>query len=331
MSPLATAALALAAAGGAPQQTVWHDAYASAQKRAADDGKDLLIVFTGSDWCAPCIELEQRVFSQESFTIVAERAFVLTRLDYPRSAAAKERVPDAAANQALAERHRVTQFPTVILTHADGEAYARTGSVPGGPSEYLAHLDDLHARASAARVAVLELLARAERTAADATLHRATILAAVAAFRALAEELLVRERLLPLIRRGLADDDGELAADCLRLLLEARSATLAEEERALRDDADNARGLYEEVVLARLDRTAFVEEMADWCALAERYVALERHHDPDRATRILIAASKFYHGYLSRPQGARRMAERARDLGRLPDADVDFIRRMTGQ
>ena len=48
-------------------------------------------------------------------------------------------------------------------------------------------------------------------------------------------------------------------------------------------------------------------------------------------TRILIAASKFYHGYLSRPQGARRMAERARDLGRVPAADADFVRRMTGR
>lgn len=303
-----------------------HDAYAPALERAAAQGADLLLLFTGSDWCRPCIEFEERVFADEAFLRESARTFVIARLDYPRFPEARKLVPDPESNEALAAGLGVTAFPTVILATADGQPYARTGSVPGTAAQYLEHLDDLRRRAAAARARIERLLA----TAVPEEERDDRVRAAAAMFRSIPPELVVRGRLLPEVRTGLDSDDEGLVTDCLRLLLEARAATGAEEELALRRDPENRRGLFEEVVDARLARTAFVEDMAAWCELAEHWAGLGRYHDPDRACRLLVAAAKFYFHYLARPQRARMMAERARDLGGIAPEDEPFIRKMLG-
>ena len=45
----------------------WSSDFAAAKKEAAASNKDLLVDFTGSDWCGWCIKLDKEVFSQEPF------------------------------------------------------------------------------------------------------------------------------------------------------------------------------------------------------------------------------------------------------------------------
>ena len=40
----------------------WYADFDEAQKVAVAEGKDLLVDFTGSDWCGWCIKLEEEVF-----------------------------------------------------------------------------------------------------------------------------------------------------------------------------------------------------------------------------------------------------------------------------
>ena len=111
----------------------------AAKKQAAAEKKDILIDFTGSDWCGWCIKLDKEVFSTPEFK--AQKDFVLVSLDFPR----KKQLPaeEKARNEALMRQWSVQGFPTIILTNAAGEAYAQTGYQEGGPAKYLAHLAEL--------------------------------------------------------------------------------------------------------------------------------------------------------------------------------------------
>ncbi len=51
----------------ATRNVEWLTNFETAQARARSEKKLLLIEFTGSDWCPPCILLERQVFSQPEF------------------------------------------------------------------------------------------------------------------------------------------------------------------------------------------------------------------------------------------------------------------------
>ena len=103
----------------------------AARKEAAEQEKNLMIEFTGSDWCPPCMQLRANVFSKPDFQKEAQKNFVLLELDYPRS---KEQSAEVkAANQKLAEQYGVTGFPTVVFADASGKPFG--GFVGGRPRE----------------------------------------------------------------------------------------------------------------------------------------------------------------------------------------------------
>lgn len=92
-----------------------------AKKQAAAQNKDLLIEFTGSDWCPPCKMLKAKVFDTKEFKDFTKEGFILVELDFPRQ---KQLEPAAAAaNQKAQMEYQVNGFPTVILATADGKPY----------------------------------------------------------------------------------------------------------------------------------------------------------------------------------------------------------------
>ena len=128
------AAPALAAPG-------WHRDLATARKLAAGEKKDLLLDFTGSDWCSSCIKLKKEVFSHKEFQDGVADKFVLVELDFPRDKSILTNEM-RAQNERLKEEYRVRAFPTVLLCDAKGRPYAQTGYRAGGPEAYLEHLEE---------------------------------------------------------------------------------------------------------------------------------------------------------------------------------------------
>ena len=125
-----------------PAQTdLWMTDFAKAKEKAKAEKKDLLIDFTGSDWCSWCIKLDEEVFSKEAFAAQAPKSFVLVKLDYPR----KKELPAELKeqNKKLAEQYPIQGYPTILLTDAEGLVYGQTGYQPDGPEKYLAMLADL--------------------------------------------------------------------------------------------------------------------------------------------------------------------------------------------
>lgn len=117
----------------------WHTDFDQALKTAGESGKDLLVDFSGSDWCGWCKKLDKEVFSHEEFLNKVQENYLLVLLDFPRN----KTVPNAERNQELSNRFKVKGFPTVLLLDPTGRPYARTGYQEGGPEAYLSHLAGL--------------------------------------------------------------------------------------------------------------------------------------------------------------------------------------------
>lgn len=62
----------------------WHLDYESAMKEARKTDKNVLVYFTGSDWCAPCKMLKKDLFETAEFREVSED-YVMLYIDIPRN------------------------------------------------------------------------------------------------------------------------------------------------------------------------------------------------------------------------------------------------------
>lgn len=112
----------------------WLEDFDAAKNTAAATGKLILVDVTGSDWCAPCQQMEAEVFSRPGFAAVADR-YVLLRLDYPKSVPQTERLK--TQNKRLAEQYPFDGVPTYFMLDSQGQAYGKyTGYLPGGVTAF---------------------------------------------------------------------------------------------------------------------------------------------------------------------------------------------------
>jgi thioredoxin-related protein len=135
----------------------WMQDFEEAKKRAALESKDILLNFSGSDWCGWCIKLQQEVFSQENFKKEAEKHFVLVELDFPQRGKQSEKIRNQ--NQKLVQKYRIIGFPTILVTDSEGRPYARTGYIPGGPDKFISFLEKVRS----IRIKRERLLAEADK------------------------------------------------------------------------------------------------------------------------------------------------------------------------
>lgn len=120
----------------------WTPDFDAARKQAADAKKDLLLDFTGSDWCGWCIRLDDEVFKHDAFKKAVADQFVLVEIDFPQD---EKKIDDKTReqNEKLQARYGVEGYPTIVLADADGRPYAFTGYREGGPEAYVKHLGEL--------------------------------------------------------------------------------------------------------------------------------------------------------------------------------------------
>lgn len=134
-----------AAAQTAP--LTWNADLTTALQQAKATREPVLVVFSGSDWCKPCMQLKQEVFDQPEFMQYAQGKFVLARFDFPRNrknALSKDQT--RLNEEAAAQLNKEGAFPAVVLLSPEGKVLARTGYRPGGAAAFDAYLDQLLAK-----------------------------------------------------------------------------------------------------------------------------------------------------------------------------------------
>ena len=120
----------------------WFTDLPAAQTQAKEEGKLVLVNFTGSDWCGWCIKLQKDVFSTQEFNAYAKEKLALVEIDFPN----EKPQPDALkkANEALQEKYKVEGFPTILVLNGEGAVlWKQVGYMEGGPKAWLAKLDGL--------------------------------------------------------------------------------------------------------------------------------------------------------------------------------------------
>mgnify|MGYP003388728414 CR=1 FL=1 len=116
----------------------WLTDFQKAKEIAAKENKQIVMVFQGSDWCAPCIKLDREIWSTSTFIDYSTANFVLVKVDFPRRK--KNALPEAQtfANAQLAEKYNTRGiFPFVVLVNATGEVLGETGYKKMSPENYI--------------------------------------------------------------------------------------------------------------------------------------------------------------------------------------------------
>lgn len=122
----------------------WVSSFDTAKEIAASEDKQIVLVFAGSDWCAPCMKLERYILETEEFKNYAKEHYVLYKADFPRKKKNQLPADQQKVNESLAAQYnRQGIFPLVVLLDAQGNRKGETGYIKVGPSEYIKHLTTL--------------------------------------------------------------------------------------------------------------------------------------------------------------------------------------------
>ena len=109
----------------------WQTDYAKALVKAKAENKRVLLDFTGSDWCGPCIQLNKTVFSTKEFRAYADKNLVFVEVDYPR--AKKQSAELVKQNEKLATEYKIEEkgYPTLVLLDPAGRVIRELNGYSG--------------------------------------------------------------------------------------------------------------------------------------------------------------------------------------------------------
>ena len=295
--------------------THWVEDFDVAVKQAREEGKNLLIDFTGSDWCSWCIKLHEEVFAHEEFMSYATANYVLVALDYPRSDEAKARVPNADRNEEVRAQFKVNNFPTVLLMTPDGDVFGRTGYQEGGPEAYATHLTELRDEGLKALNDAINLVA--EFDAAEGAARKAVLIRILDVIEALTPESPIVSRLEASAREALTMDPDNAEGLKLRavkalLFAEQTSDDLLAIGREF--DPKNANGVLELVVFAQFGQAEHESDLGKCCDALDDLLKVEPIQTKDKAIFMLTNAAIWNQKFLGNTERARKYAALALDL-----------------
>lgn len=116
----------------------WKTNFEQAKAQSISENKNILLVFSGSDWCAPCIKLENTIWKSEDFKNEAKQKWVIYKADFPKKKANLLPNELTASNKKLAEQYNKSgNFPLVLLLDKTGAVLGITGYKNVTPQEYI--------------------------------------------------------------------------------------------------------------------------------------------------------------------------------------------------
>lgn len=99
----------------------WTTDFTKAITEASAKNKYILLNFSGSDWCGPCMKLKKEVLDSEDFLKFADSKLVLVRADFPRSKKNRLSPELKKNNENLAEKYnKEGKFPFTVLIDGEG-------------------------------------------------------------------------------------------------------------------------------------------------------------------------------------------------------------------
>lgn len=121
----------------------WKENYADALTLSVDENKPIVVVFAGSDWCAPCIKLDKSIWQSEEFKAYSSENYILYKADFPRKKVNRLAAEQTKQNAALAERFNPKgHFPLVVVLNSKEKVLGKMGYKNVSPQEYISLLNN---------------------------------------------------------------------------------------------------------------------------------------------------------------------------------------------
>lgn len=116
----------------------WKTSFTEAKVQAAAENKNILLVFSGSDWCAPCIKLDKTIWQSEEFKRESAQKWVIYKADFPKKKANLLPAELTESNKKLADQYnKAGNFPLVLLLNPAGSVLGISGYKNVSPQEYI--------------------------------------------------------------------------------------------------------------------------------------------------------------------------------------------------
>lgn len=106
---------------------------------SSETHKPVLLVFAGSDWCAPCIRFERKILTQVSFLDFADKHLIILKAEFLQ----RKQLPAAVhkQNEALAEKYNPGGiFPYMVLLSPEKEVMSQISYSDQSPNEFISEL-----------------------------------------------------------------------------------------------------------------------------------------------------------------------------------------------
>jgi thioredoxin-related protein len=124
-----------------PTHEGWKTDFELAKTEATVSNKYILLNFSGSDWCRPCMQMKRNIFEDTSFVKYASEKLILVNADFPRSKKNQLDRSIQKQNEQLAETYKVEMLPLTILLDASGKELKRwEGSYDGSVDSFVKSL-----------------------------------------------------------------------------------------------------------------------------------------------------------------------------------------------
>jgi thioredoxin-related protein len=116
----------------------WKTDFTVAKSEASSQNKNILLVFSGSDWCGPCIKLDRDIWQSAEFKEFAKNNLVLERADFPKKKQNQLAPELKKINEELAEKYNKDgMFPLVVVLDKNGKVLGKTAYKNVSPQEYI--------------------------------------------------------------------------------------------------------------------------------------------------------------------------------------------------
>jgi thioredoxin-related protein len=122
----------------------WYADYDAARMEAMTKGKNVMLYFSGSDWCKPCIKLNREILETDTFAKFVSGNFVPVQLDFPKMKKNRLSKKITLENEALAEKYNPNGvFPLLVFLDQNEKMIGFTGYSELSPQAYVAVIDKI--------------------------------------------------------------------------------------------------------------------------------------------------------------------------------------------
>lgn len=123
----------------------WLNNIEKAEQIAKTEHKLILLNFSGSDWCIPCMKLRANIFNSDVFMEYAKENLILVNADFPRKKKDELSKEQQKENDALAAKYNPDgRFPFTILLDSNGNKLrVWDGYYSQGPDDFIDELSSV--------------------------------------------------------------------------------------------------------------------------------------------------------------------------------------------